>query len=110
MRQAGIIAAAGTYALKNNIERLKEDHARAKTLGAALVGLSYVKKTLPVCSNIVVFEVADDINFLEIIEKLYQKGIQTAAFGPQQIRLVTHLDISDAMLDYSIEVFQNLVL
>lgn len=109
MRQAGIIAAGGTFALKHHVERLKVDHQRAKALGEALEGLSYVKHVLPVYTNIVVFEVPDDIDYLEIIEKLDAKNVKTAAFGPQQIRLVTHLDFDDTMLEEAIRVIKTLI-
>ncbi|PCI96961.1 MAG: threonine aldolase [Flavobacteriales bacterium] len=108
MRQAGFIAAAGTYALENNIERLREDHQRAKTLGESLSSLSYVKKVFPVYTNIVVFEVVDTIDMNVIIEKLNAKNILTVAFGPQQIRLVTHLDFTDDMLTEAIKILKSL--
>ncbi len=108
MRQAGYIAAAGIYALENNIERLKEDHNKAKQLGNALGGLSYVKKVLPVYTNIVVFEVVDEIDYSGIISKLEEKGLRSVAFGPQQIRLVTHLDFTDDMLTEAINILKSL--
>lgn len=108
MRQAGMIAAGGTFALKYNIERLKEDHQRAKVLGVVLEDLPYVKKSLPVYTNIVVFEVQDDINALDVIAKLETYNIKTAMFGPQQIRLVTHLDFTDEMLAKTIEILQQI--
>lgn len=108
MRQAGIIAAAGTYALQNNINRLKDDHARAKVLGETLQNLPYVKQLLPVFTNIVVFEVIDKIPSTDLIQKLAEKGVKTAAFGPQQIRMVTHLDFTDAMLERVVEVLREI--
>ena len=108
MRQAGYIAAAGIYGLENNIERLKEDHQRAEQLGATLANLSYVKKVLPVATNIVVFEVIDAIDFKLIIEKLAVKNIKVVAFGPQQIRFVTHLNFTDEMLEKTIQVLKTL--
>ena len=108
MRQAGYIAAAGIYALENNVERLKEDHHRAKQLKEALENLSYVKKVLPVYTNIVVFEVIDEIDFTTVITKLEEKGLRSVAFGPQQIRLVTHLDFTDDMLTESIKILKSL--
>jgi len=109
MRQAGIIAAGGTFALKHHVERLKEDHRRARVLGKALEGLSYVKEVLPVYTNIVVFEVQDNLDYLDIIEKLEAKNVKTAAFGPQQIRLVTHLDFDDRMLEEAVRVVTSLL-
>jgi len=107
MRQAGYLAAAGIYGLENNVNRLKEDHARAKKLESELSQLSYVAKVLPVYTNIVIFEVIDSIDFTTIINKLAKKDIKVVAFGPQQIRLVTHLNFTDEMLDKTIEVLKN---
>ena len=75
MRQAGFIAAAAIYALENNIDRLKEDHKKAKKFEETLKGLSYVKNVLPVYTNIVVFEVVASIDFQEIIQKLETQDI-----------------------------------
>ena len=108
MRQAGYLAAAGTYALKNNITRLSEDHKRATALGEALSELSYVKKVSPVITNIVIFEVIDQIDFNHIIQKLANKNIKVVPFGPQQIRLVTHLNFSDDMLTQAIKILKSL--
>lgn len=108
MRQAGYLAAAGAYALKNNVVRLKEDHKRAKALGASLNGLSYVKEVLPVITNIVIFEVIASIDFNLIIKKLEGKNIKVVPFGPQQIRLVTHLNFTDDMLEHSIKTLKSL--
>jgi len=109
MRQAGIIAAGGTFALKNNIERLKEDHARGKVLAETLQGLSSVKEVLPAHTNIIVFEVQDSINSHAVIEKLAEEQIKTVSFGPQQIRLVTHLDFTDLMLEKTVDVLKNVL-
>lgn len=108
MRQAGYLAAAGIYALENNIERLQEDHARAKQLGEALNRLNYVKTVLPVDTNIVVFEVVERINSNTIIEKLALKNLKVVPFGPQQIRLVTHLNYTDDMLTETINILKSI--
>ncbi len=108
MRQAGSLAAAATFALKNHVERLKEDHARAKILGRTLEHCSFVKEVLPVYTNIVVFEVQDDLLHTNIIEQLNKADIKTVAFGPQQIRLVTHLDFTEEMLGRTVQVLKNI--
>lgn len=108
MRQAGYIAAAGIYALENNVNRLKEDHARAKALGSTLSGLNYVKEVMPVDTNIVVFEVVNQIPSQQLLEKLAAKNIRAIAFGPQQIRMVTHLDFTDDMLTETISTLKTL--
>jgi threonine aldolase len=108
MRQAGFIAAAGIYALENNIERLKEDHKRAKLLGEALQNLSFVDSLMPIDTNIVVANINANYVHSDIIEKLKQKDILTIAFGPQQIRMVTHLNFTDDMLEKTIDILKNL--
>ena len=106
MRQAGIIAAGGLYALKNNIERLKDDHRNAKSLESTLNQLSWVKEVVPVETNIVVLILNDNNNRDSIIKSLSDNGIKTMAFGPGMIRFVTHLDISDV----DIEVTNNFLI
>lgn len=108
MRQAGYIAAAGTYALENNIDRLGEDHSRAKALGDTLSGLSFVKEVLPVYTNIVVFEVIESIDYNKIIQKLDDKGLKSVAFGPQKIRFVTHLNFTNDKLTEAINILKSL--
>ncbi len=108
MRQAGYIAAAGILGLENNVERLREDHQRAKALGTTLSGLPYVKEALPVYTNIVVFEVIDGIDPESIINKLAEENLKCLAFGSQQIRLVTHLDFTDEMLEKAIKILKSI--
>ena len=107
MRQAGFIAAAGLYALENNISRLKEDHERAQKLSNELSGLSLVKSVMPVDTNIIIFELSG-LTPEQFLSKLAVHNIKALAFGPAQIRLVTHLDFSDQMLDKTIEVLKKL--
>ncbi len=94
MRQAGIIAAGGLYALKNNIKRLSEDHENAKNLEKKLISCDWVESVIPVETNIVVTILKDANKRDEIIEKLKTKNILTMPFGPGMLRMVTHLDIS----------------
>lgn len=100
MRQAGIIAAGGIYALNNNIKRLKEDHDNAKKIGSILSEQTWISKVLPVETNIVVGHVADGLSEMEVVEKLKENGILCVAFGKGRIRLTTHLHISAADIDY----------
>lgn len=109
MRQAGIIAAGGLFALKHNVERLKVDHAHAKALEFSLNALSWVKEVIPVETNIVVIVLNETERRDVIIEKLSQEGIRTVAFGPGMIRMVTHLDISAEMIDRALDVLRKLV-
>lgn len=96
MRQAGIIAAGGVYALNNNIDRLKEDHDNAKKIGSILEKKRWIKKVLPVETNIVVGHVADHLKESDAVEALRAIGILCVAFGAGRIRLTTHLHITKA--------------
>ena len=108
MRQAGIIAAGGLYALKNNIDRLKTDHLHAKVLERTLIECSWVKEVIPVQTNIVVAVLADISKRDSMIEAMAERGIQTVAFGPGMIRFVTHLDISSESIDKTSEILKVL--
>jgi threonine aldolase len=108
MRQAGFLAAAGIYALDNHIHRLQEDHQHALALAGALAEADYVASVLPVETNIVIFKLAGDLSAEEISGKLAAQGILCNMTDPKSIRLVTHLDISAAMIDQAIEIIKSL--
>jgi threonine aldolase len=99
MRQVGILAAAGRYALANNLERLADDHARAARLAESLGGD-------PVATNIVVLDVADAS---VVAAKAADHGVLVSALGPRFLRLVTHLDVDDDGIDHAIKVLSPLV-
>jgi len=110
MRQAGFMAAAGLFALKNNVLRLKEDHIRAKKLEGELRNLHFVESILPVYTNIVIFNLKKEIISGEEFEKkMAAKNIKISSFGKQTIRFVTHLDFSDEMLDATIEALRKVI-
>ncbi len=94
MRQAGYLAAAGLYALKNNVGRLKEDHTKAKVLGEVLNDCSFVKTVYPVETNIVIVQLKEGLKTTEVLDKMLSEGILAVPFGDDEIRLVTHLDVS----------------
>ena len=108
MRQAGIIAAGGLYALKNNVERLKEDHMHALLLGEALHNCTLIESVLPVQTNIVVATLKDPAQRDPMIETLKNKGILCMAFGPGMIRMVTHLDFSAEQCAIYLETLQKM--
>jgi threonine aldolase len=97
-RQAGYLAAAGIYALENNIERLKDDHKRAKEIGKIMEQIPEVEEIYPVDTNIVIFRINDKILASDYVKKLHEKGIKTAPFGKHLVRFVTHLDFTDEHL------------
>jgi threonine aldolase len=108
MRQAGFLAATGIYALENHIHRLEKDHEMAKKLGSALRDRPWVKLVLPVETNIVIFELKQASETPLILEKLKQAEILAFAVAPARIRFVTHLDITQGMIERAVAVIQNL--
>jgi threonine aldolase len=96
MRQSGILAAAGLYALDHNLSRLVEDHVNARLLAERLAGLRGVSLDLAtVQSNIVIFRMAEDApDAATIVARAQEKGVLISAFGARTVRAVTHLDVS----------------
>lgn len=109
MRQSGFLAAAGIYALDNNIQRLKEDHVRAKNIETILKELNYVENILPVDTNIIVFKISDDKPITSFLEFLSDNNIKAVQFGKQIVRFVTHLDFTDPMLEKLSHTLKNTV-
>ncbi len=107
MRQAGYIAAAGIYALDNHLVRLKEDHKRAKDLASVVNSLNYVDDSLPVDTNIIIFNLANKIAPEDFIKKLGENNIKASGFGKQSVRFVTHLDFTDNMLEKVEKILKN---
>ena len=97
MRQVGYLAAAGLYALDNHIDRLKEDHRKAKEIGEVLDSLSAVKIVEPIETNIIIFELQPDINETDFVQKLADNNIYIIGMGGGKLRMVTHLDYTDVM-------------
>jgi len=108
MRQVGYLAAAGIYALDHNIERLSEDHRRAKELAAVLEKLSWVAKVEPVETNILIFSVQPNVDEALLMEALKQKGISMSSMGHGKLRIVTHLDYREVMHTYVMETLARL--
>lgn len=108
MRQAGYLAAAGMYALDNNIGRLAEDHRRAKELGAALQKLSWIEKVEPVETNILIFSVKKGLDENLLIAKLKERNIHISSMGHGKLRIVTHLDYREVMHSYVLETLERI--
>lgn len=108
MRQAGYLAAAGIYALENNVKRLGDDHRRAKEIGSAAEKLPFVDSVMPIDTNIVVLNINVDFDYIKIIQQLGEQGLKTIAFGPNQIRLVTHLNFTDDMLSETLSILKTI--
>ncbi len=108
MRQAGIIAAGGLYALKNNVDRLLIDHQRAQQLEQALNQLNWVKEVISVETNIVVVILNNPSKRDEIISKLAEQEVRVMAFGEGMLRLVTHLDVSSNEIDQTCDKLRKI--
>ena len=105
MRQAGILAAAGLYALENHVERLAEDHKHAKALASCLEELTWVDAVRKVESNILIFKTD---NAAKRVEELKQKGVLCLAVSSREIRMVTHLNFSQEDLKNSINILTSI--
>ena len=108
MRQAGYLAAAGLFALDNNISRLKEDHDKAKEIGRLLAELPFIKIVEPVETNIVIIELEENIKETDFIDKLKQDQIHIIGMGGGKLRIVTHLDYTDEMHKKMLQVLDTL--
>ena len=107
-RGSGIKGNAGIYALKNNVERLQQDHLNAKLLAAALTKKDFVDTVLPVETNIIIFSIKQKFTPKELVEKMKEQNIYWYAISPTQVRIVTHLDISREMIERTISVIESL--
>jgi len=86
------------------VERLKVDNDRAKQLGAVLEQMDYAENVRPVRSNILIFDVKTPWTAASFIEHLNGKGILASAFGPETVRFVFHLDVTEEMIGRVVEV------
>jgi len=107
MRQAGMLAAAGLYALENHVERLQEDHLHARALETCLHEQPWIDYCLPVETNIVVAVLKEPNSRDTVIATLANKGIRCMAFGPGMLRFVTHLGISSSDIDQTVEAIKT---
>lgn len=108
MRQAGILAAAGIYALDNNIERLHKDHLHAAAIADTLNKTDFIGNIFPVETNIIIFEVKGRMSANDFVAKMNEAGIKMFAISATHVRMVTHLDITTEMVDKTIEVIGSL--
>ena len=106
MRQAGYLAAAGIYALENNIDRLAQDHLHAHQIAAALMKKDFIGKIMPVETNIIIFEVVGTYTANEFCERLKLDDILCLSISPTQVRMVTHLDVTEQMVAKLIKVIE----
>ena len=109
MRQAGYLAAAAIYALDHNIQRLAEDHQKALEIGRILANLHFITKLEPIETNIIIFEIDENaISEFDFVNKLAEKGISIIGMGQGKLRIVTHMDYTDAMHGSFLAILKNL--
>ena len=108
MRQAGYLAAAGIFALENNVNRLFIDHENTKSLALSALKNNYVESVIKPETNILMLNISSEITGQEFTNKLKEKKIFSLAIGPQKIRMITHLDISQDQIEYVKKVFEEM--
>lgn len=108
MRQVGYLAAAGLYALDHHIERLNEDHQKAKEIGAMLKSMSFIKKVEPIETNIIIFELDKSIDEKGFVQILKNKKIHISGMGGGKLRMVTHLDYTNTMHEFLLDALSDL--
>lgn len=108
MRQAGYLAAAGIYALQNNIDRLALDHRHAQQIVSALKQKDFTGDIFPVETNIIIFEVKGRYSAQSLAEKFKEMEILVMAISQNQIRMVLHLDVTEEMVQSTVSFIEQL--
>jgi threonine aldolase len=109
MRQSGYLAAAGIYALDHHITRLKEDHIRARLIAELLNNHPKVEYVEPVDTNIIIFSVIDGVDVKAFLNSLEDIGVLALGFGGKSIRMVTHLEITDEMINFLSDKIKKMI-
>ena len=107
MRQIGYMAAAGLYALDHHLERLQEDHQRAKEIAATLSRLDFIKKVEPTETNIVIFYLQETVSEALFLKELEKKQVKISSMGQGKLRIVTHLDYTQEMHQRFLQILEN---
>ncbi|QXP54994.1 aminotransferase class I/II-fold pyridoxal phosphate-dependent enzyme [Cellulophaga sp. HaHa_2_95] len=109
MRQAGYLAAAATYALDHHVDRLAEDHRRAKEIGELLMRLAFIQKVEPIETNIIIFEINESLLSAErFLEKLKANNVHIIGMGQGKLRIVTHLDYTKEMHEAFLSILNKI--
>jgi threonine aldolase len=108
MRQAGFLAAAGLYALQNNVKRLEEDHQRASFIAEILKQQNWVEYMYPVETNIIIFKIKDDFTSEKLQAHLHQNGIKISGMGKNLVRFVFHLNQSESDIQHLAKTIQSI--
>lgn len=107
MRQIGYMAGCGLFALQNHVDRLQDDHDKAKAISQTLKGLNYIKEVEPTETNIIIFYLGEEVNSSSFESYLSKNNIKISNMGEGKWRIVTHLDYSDAMHNTFVEVLKE---
>jgi threonine aldolase len=107
MRQAGMLAAAGQFALENHIEKLETDHFHARQIAEVLARKPYIREILPVETNIIIAIFQPDSSPSDFLQAMKKQGILVYQIAPERIRLVLHLDITPSMVASTIDAFEK---
>jgi threonine aldolase len=99
MRQAGLLAAAGLFALRNNVDRLADDHRRAKMLARAANGIAGLSADEPETNIVMIDVTSDGLDPVALLRALEARGVRMTQFGPRRLRAVTHLDVDDGGIE-----------
>lgn len=112
MRQVGILAAAGAYAIEHNYDRLAEDHANAQLLAARLAECEHIDVSpSAVRTNILMMHLRERApDAATVVEGVRQRSVLAFAFGPRTIRLVTHMDVSAAQCAEAGDILVDVVM
>jgi threonine aldolase len=110
MRQVGYLAAAGLYALDHHVDRLAEDHQKAKEIEQLLSRLEFIKKVQPVETNIIIFELKDKKDDAIFLKLMADQNISLSSMGSGKLRIVTHLDYTDDMHTYFLKALLEVTL
>jgi threonine aldolase len=108
MRQVGFLAAAGLFALQNNLDRLNQDHLNAKIVGEVLTQQNYIEYLLPVETNIVIFKLKDQFPAEQFLGSLQKQGIKAVSMGKNLVRFVFHLNQEKKQIDHLINTLKNI--
>ena len=108
MRQAGFMAAAGLYAMRNQVDRLAEDHTHARLIAEALRKKAFIGDILPVETNIVIAETRPPMTPSDFVARMRERGVLLFAFSPTRFRMVLHHDVTPAMVERTIHIIEEL--
>lgn len=109
MRQVGILAAAGLYALDHHLDRIGDDHRRARQLAEQLAELDGVSVVMPETNIVMVDILREDTDGPTVVDELARRGVLLSMFGPRRVRAVTHLDVDDHGVESAARAFAEVM-